>query len=222
MKSYVGYEVENRTGIDLSDSFGDNFAAMGNRLNAHQDMWTNIFNGDEPTDLEGGESDLVKFFGGAVGFISYVGGFAQPSNAVTASHNEALDDFFDERHPDGNIYNEAFWSVVGQEIRNALYVMGWFAYTAPATLILPLLTALNGRMKDMDPLLRPPLTGVNPAFNPISNRSTLRGGRVYFFEPIVLLKHFGTEREIFDPISVPLDAHLTVEVTFNPVILVGE
>lgn len=167
-------------------------------LGANQDMWANILSGQDvlgPRDDNKGWANAV---GGVLGFGSFLAYELGIGSPVTQEVHGALAEEQVEQF--GAVYNEAFKNAISQELRNLLYIIGWFVTTAPATLIFPFLTSLNGQLQALDPLLRPPLNGF----------------RLKFFNPIGAPKILTSEAVTYDPITFGTGASPAVKA-YNPI-----
>lgn len=167
-------------------------------LSANQDMWANILSGQDAVGPRDDNKGWANAVGGGLGLLSFVGYELGIGTPVTKQiHSAVLQEQVAEY---GSAYNDAFVSSVSQEIRNILYIIGWIITTAPATLIFPFLTALNGQLQALDPLLRPPLHGAN----------------LQFFNPIGAPKILTAETMTFDPIQFGPGAPPAVKA-YNPI-----
>jgi hypothetical protein len=181
-------------------------------LSANQAGWLDILGGSQE---EGG---WKQYAAGGLGFLSWVGyetglvDIVLPKSAEEV-YASSLEQQFEEH---GSVYTDAFYNAVSSKLRGIMYVCGWILFTAPATLVLPIISELNQRVHSLDPLLRPPRNGTVKQFNPVSNIVVLMSRNITF-DPIPFAT--GDEGSVvdFNPIPMVIDTSV-IRIGFNPII----
>lgn len=99
--------------------------------------------------LSGDVLDRPGFDGRPGNYQGDFGLFQDPAEGTTL-HNILINKNFETP------YSDAF-GLLDDALKGMFYFLGWLVYTAPAALVLPGISAINKRLHQIDPMLRPPL-----------------------------------------------------------------
>jgi hypothetical protein len=101
-------------------------------------------------------------------------------------------------------YGDPYVQLMGhlsQEIRDAVYAILWLAFTAPAALMLPVLTWLNANLLKVDPLLKPPKRHHEGHWILVDHRINADGSPVEY--DVIDMEGLGGTLVDWDPLSEP-------------------